>query len=95
VLRAAGATAWLERIAGGEAASLATTTPDGSWRRATRRHARSRTDGVVLDGTAPFVQDARKAAFFVVSANGPERRRPLRRARDAPGLKIRPTASST
>ncbi len=30
-------------------------------------------DGAVLDGTAPFVQDARKAAFFVVAAR--ERRR--------------------
>ena len=72
VLTAAGAKPWLERIAGGEAASLATTNPDGSWEPGdTAVTAKADGSGVVLDGTAAFVQDARKASFFVVSANGP------------------------
>ena len=72
VLRAAGATAWLERIVAGEAATLAVTNADGSWEPDdTDVAARPAGDGVVLDGAASFVQDARKASFFVVSASGP------------------------
>src|SRR5262245_35332669 len=60
VLRAAGATPWLERIAAGETATLAITTPDGSWEPGdTAVTARADGAGVVLDGTAAFVQDAR------------------------------------
>src|SRR5262249_51791215 len=72
VLRAAGATAWLERIVAGEAATLAVTNADGSWEPGdTDVAARPAGDGVVLDGAASFVQDARKASVFVVSASGP------------------------
>jgi alkylation response protein AidB-like acyl-CoA dehydrogenase len=73
VLRAAGATGWLDRIAAGEAASLAATNADGSWEAGdTDVTATPVAGGVRLDGTASFVQDARKASFFVVSAKGPE-----------------------
>jgi alkylation response protein AidB-like acyl-CoA dehydrogenase len=60
---------WLESIAAGAAATLATTDSAGSWEpEDTEATARAAGDGVVLDGTAHFVQDARKAALFVVSA---------------------------
>jgi len=69
VLKAAGAGAWLERIAGGEPASLAGPGVDGSWEPdSTPVQARAAGDATVLDGTALFVQDARKASFFVVAA---------------------------
>jgi len=69
VLRAAGATPWLERVATGEATTLATTNVAGSWEPDdTDVEARPDGDGVTLHGTAAFVQDARKAACFVVSA---------------------------
>jgi alkylation response protein AidB-like acyl-CoA dehydrogenase len=72
VLRAAGATAWLERVAAGEAATLAVTNADGSWEPADADvEARPDGSGVVLTGSASFVQDARKASFFVVSAKAP------------------------
>jgi alkylation response protein AidB-like acyl-CoA dehydrogenase len=72
-LRAAGdrARPWLERIVGGEPATLATTDARGSWEPGdTDVAARNDGDGAVLSGTASFVQDARKAGFFVVSARG-------------------------
>ena len=59
----------LGRIASGTAATLAVTDSTGSWegtRTAVRGVRRGR--AFVLDGTASFVQDARKAALFVVSA---------------------------
>ncbi len=63
------ADAWLEQIAGGSAATLAVTNADGSWESAdTDVVAEPFRDGVSLRGTASFVQDARKASFFVVSA---------------------------
>ena len=72
VLRAAEATPWLERVAGGDAATLAITGADGSWEPGdTDVEARPNGTGVVLNGSASFVQDARKAALFVVSAKGP------------------------
>ena len=72
VLRAAGATPWLERIAGGEAATLATTPESGSWEPGdTDVEARRAGSGTALHGRASFVQDARKVGFFVVSAKGP------------------------
>jgi alkylation response protein AidB-like acyl-CoA dehydrogenase len=72
VLREAGATSWLARIVAGETAALAATGVDGSWEASeTSVTAKPAGDGVVLDGTAAFVQDARKASIFVVSAAGP------------------------
>jgi alkylation response protein AidB-like acyl-CoA dehydrogenase len=63
------ASAALERIASGEPASLAATNATGSWAPdATNVVATSGNGETVLSGTAYFVQDARKAAFFVVSA---------------------------
>jgi alkylation response protein AidB-like acyl-CoA dehydrogenase len=71
VLRAAGATPWLERVAGGEPATLAVTNAAGSWEPGdTDVTARADAAGVVLNGDVSFVQDARKAGFFVVSAKG-------------------------
>jgi alkylation response protein AidB-like acyl-CoA dehydrogenase len=72
VLRAAGATRWLERVAAGETASLAATNADGSWEPGDT-DVTAKPDGgrTLLTGTAAYVQDARKASFFVVSARGP------------------------
>lgn len=71
VLRAAGSKTWLERLAGGEAATLAITNAAGSWEADdTDVTAKADGAGVVLNGEANFVQDARKAGFFVVSAKG-------------------------
>ncbi|MGH7820367.1 MAG: acyl-CoA dehydrogenase family protein [Candidatus Binatia bacterium] len=71
-LREAGgpaARSWLERIVAGSAASLAITDADGSLEPTdTGVRAVARGDGVTLDGTAHFVQDARKAGFFLVAA---------------------------
>jgi len=91
VLRAAGATSWLEQIAAGEAATLAITNSDGSWEPTdTAVTARPDGSGVVLDGTAAFVQDARKASFFVVSASGPGGVGLYAVPAHAPGLTITP-----
>jgi len=69
VLRAAGATPWLARVAAGEATTLATTNVAGSWEPDdTDVEATPDGDGFVLNGTASYVQDARKASLFVVSA---------------------------
>ena len=69
VLRAANAQASLERIAGGEAATLGITPESGSWEPGdTGVEVRG---GNTLHGRAAFVQDARKVDFFVVSARGP------------------------
>ena len=91
VLRAAGATPWLERIAAGEPATLAATNAEGSWE-PTDTDVRATPSGedVVLDGSASFVQDARKAAFFVVSAAAPGGVALYAVAKDAPGLTIVP-----
>ena len=63
------ARASLRRIVGGEPATLAVTDERGSWEPAdTSVRAEVGAAGVTLDGTAYFVQDARKAAFFIVSA---------------------------
>jgi alkylation response protein AidB-like acyl-CoA dehydrogenase len=86
------AQAWLERIVGGDAASLAGPGAEGSWLPdATAITATPAGDGAVLKGTAPFVQDARKAAFFVVAARAAEAGVGLYAVpADAPGLKIHP-----
>ena len=64
-----GAAAGLQRIVAGDAATLAITGAAGSWEAGdTDVQARSGGDGVELNGTASFVQDARKAAWCIVSA---------------------------
>ena len=69
VLKAAGATSWLEKIAGGAAATLAITPESGSWEPGdTDVEARAAGAGVRLHGKAAFVQDARKAQLLVVAA---------------------------
>ncbi len=72
VLREAGTAAakeWLGKIAGGASATLAVTNAEGSWEPGdTSVSAKAAGKGATLDGTAHFVQDARKAGFFVVSA---------------------------
>ena len=86
-----GAKAWLERIVGGDAASLAGPGAEGSWLPdATAVTAVTSGDGVVLKGTAPFVQDARKAAFFVVAARDAKGVGLYAVPADAPGLTIHP-----
>jgi alkylation response protein AidB-like acyl-CoA dehydrogenase len=71
VLRAAGANGGLERIAGGEAATLAITPESGSWEPTDCGvEARAGGNGITLHGRAAFVQDARKVGFFVVAAKG-------------------------
>ena len=91
VLRAAGAVVWLERITGGEAASLAATNVDGSWEPGdTGVIVQSEGNRTFLNGTAAFVQDARKAAFFVVSARGPAGVALYGVPANAPGLTITP-----
>jgi alkylation response protein AidB-like acyl-CoA dehydrogenase len=91
VLRAAGATPWLERVAAGAAATLAVTNADGSWEPADADvEARPDGNGVVLTGTASFVQDARKASFFVVSAKAPGGLGLYAVPAEAPGVTIVP-----
>jgi alkylation response protein AidB-like acyl-CoA dehydrogenase len=91
VLRAAGARAWLERVAGGEAATLAVTNADGSWESGdTDVRAELDGDGVTLTGSAYFVQDARKAGLFVVAAAGPGGGGLYAVPADATGLSIVP-----
>ena len=85
------AKAWLERIVGGDAASLAGPGAEGSWLPdATAVTAVTSGDGVVLKGTTPFVQDARKAAFFVVAARDAKGVGLYAVPADAPGLTIHP-----
>jgi alkylation response protein AidB-like acyl-CoA dehydrogenase len=72
VLREAGteqAKSWLGRIADGTSASLAMTNAKGSWEPgSTDVVATAAGDGLTLNGSAYFVQDAFKADVFVVSA---------------------------
>jgi alkylation response protein AidB-like acyl-CoA dehydrogenase len=93
VLRAAPAAAkpWLEQIVEGRAAATAITNADGSWE-PTDTDVKAKSDGVgvVLDGTAAFVQDARKAAFFVVSAASDAGVGLYAVPADTPGVTIRP-----
>lgn len=87
-----GAKACLERIVAGDAASFAGPGAEGSWLPdATSITAAASGDGAVLKGTVPFVQDARKATFFVVAARDAKGGVGLYAvAADAPGLKIHP-----
>lgn len=81
----------LQQIAGGAAATLATTGEAADWENAgSDIIARPSKGGFVLDGSARFVQDARKAGFFVVSANAPGGALLARLPVDAPGLVIEP-----
>jgi alkylation response protein AidB-like acyl-CoA dehydrogenase len=66
----AGASACLQRIAEGDAAALAITNTDGSWEPQDTDVTATPASGggFELSGTASFVQDARKAAWFVVAA---------------------------
>ena len=63
------AKAILEEIAGGKTATLAITNKNGSWG-STNTDVSVSNDGggLTLDGTAWYVQDARKVDYFVVSA---------------------------
>ncbi|MFM7275188.1 MAG: acyl-CoA dehydrogenase family protein [Gammaproteobacteria bacterium] len=83
------ADAALARIAAGEAATLALSDARGDWRGGTPgsewRNGR-------LHGTAPWVQDARKAAFFVVKARAPSGLALLLVESGAEGLGILPDA---
>lgn len=85
------ARAGLERVVAGEAAALAITNAEGSWETEdTDVRARSDGDGALLNGTAFFVQDARKATFFVVSARGDRGVGLYLVDATAPGVLIRP-----
>ncbi|HEY2387640.1 MAG TPA: acyl-CoA dehydrogenase family protein [Candidatus Binatia bacterium] len=85
------APAWLERIAAGTPATIALTPPSGSWDPAdTAVRAERNGSSIVLRGEAAFVQDARKAAFFVVAASGEGGVGLYAVAADTPGLTIRP-----
>lgn len=88
----AGAAGSLEKIVAGEAATLAITDENGSWEPSdTGVIARSEGSGWILDGTAWFVQDARKAALIVCSARTEQEGIGLFVVpADAPGLSIRP-----
>ncbi|HEY2773298.1 MAG TPA: acyl-CoA dehydrogenase family protein [Candidatus Binatia bacterium] len=87
----AAAHAALAEIAGGAAASLATTGEAASWETADADVTATSIDhGFVLDGVAHFVQDARKAAFFVVSAQSKGGAILARVAADAPGVSVDP-----
>ncbi|MDX2166095.1 MAG: acyl-CoA dehydrogenase family protein [Deltaproteobacteria bacterium] len=94
VLRAAdgpGAGAALERIAGGAAMALAVTDADGSWEpENTSVTARPGSGGTRLDGTAWFVQDARKVGAFVVLARAADGLGLYVVDADAPGVTIVP-----
>jgi len=84
-----GARAALEAIVGGAAASLATTGEAVSWESADADvTAKATAGGFTLDGAAHFVQDARKAGFFVVAASTKDGTLLARVAADAPGLVI-------
>ncbi len=85
------APAWLERIAGGEPATIATTSPAGAWELGdVAVRAERAGSGVMLRGTAAFVQDARKAAFFVVAAAAEDGIGLYAVPADTPGLTINP-----
>jgi alkylation response protein AidB-like acyl-CoA dehydrogenase len=86
-----GATACVQRIARGAAAALAITDANGSWSPDdTDVTATAADGGVELNGTAYFVQDARKVSFFVVSARGADGIGLYAVDADAPGVSILP-----
>ena len=82
---------WLGKIVAGSAGTLANVNSDGSWEPTdTSVRAEARGDGVVLDGTAHFVQDARKVSFFLVSAASGGKVGLYAVPADAPGVTIHP-----
>jgi alkylation response protein AidB-like acyl-CoA dehydrogenase len=90
VARGAGAALWLARIADGLPASLAISDASGSWEPSDCGvAARDTPGGLVLDGAAHFVQDAFKAAAFVISARRGDERLLCLVPRDARGLELR------
>ncbi|MGH7897294.1 MAG: acyl-CoA dehydrogenase family protein, partial [Candidatus Binatia bacterium] len=84
---------WLAKIAAGMSATVAVTDEDGSWD-PDRTSVRADVDraGAVLDGTAYFVQDARKAELFIVSAAAADGVGLFAVPADAPGVTIVPDA---
>jgi len=93
VLRECGAAsaAWLARIVEGSPATLAITDAAGSWSPTdTDVNARTDSRGVTLSGAASFVQDARKATFFVVSARSGAGLGLFAVPADAPGVTVTP-----
>ncbi len=81
----------LRRILDGEAAALAITNADGSWDAGdTDVKARVGKKDIVLNGTAHFVQDARKVAFFVVSAKVGKKVGLFVVNADTPGVTVHP-----
>ena len=91
VLKAAGAASWLEKIAGGAAATLAITPESGSWEPGdTDVEARAAGAGVRLHGKAAFVQDARKAQLLVVAAKSAGGVALYVVPADAPGVTVTP-----
>ncbi|HYC01239.1 MAG TPA: acyl-CoA dehydrogenase family protein [Candidatus Limnocylindrales bacterium] len=80
----------LARIASGSAASLAISGDSPAWDVSeTAVRAQDRSGGVMLSGTSYFVQDARKAGFFLIAARGDETVLAVVDA-DAPGVTIDP-----
>lgn len=65
--RTPSADAWLRKIAEGSSAAIAVQTADGGLENSGVNAEDSR-DGAMLSGASHFVQDARKASFFVVLA---------------------------
>jgi alkylation response protein AidB-like acyl-CoA dehydrogenase len=93
VLREAGPAArdWLSKIVDGSSATLAITDDNASWEPEECGVVATPVDGgVVLEGTAYFVQDARKASFFVVSAVSRGKIGLYAVPSDAPGVSIHP-----
>lgn len=81
----------LERIASGTAAALATSGVTGDWDcDGVDVCATEHNGSIKLSGSAYFVQDARKVAFFVVAANEGDGIGLFIVAADAPGLTIVP-----
>ncbi len=86
-----GAQIALELIAVGNAATMAMTNAQGSWEPTdTDVSATVAGNRTTLSGTASFVQDARKAKFFVVAARSSDGIGLYRIDADAPGVTIRP-----
>jgi len=82
---------WLKRIADGESAALAIADADGaSEPEDTAVAARESGDQATLSGAACFVQDARKAGFFVVTARTAAGVGLYALRSDARGLSVRP-----
>ncbi len=85
------ALAALEQIAAGAPATLAWATVDGAWDRdASDVGARPSEGGAILNGTAAFVQDARKVDAFVVAARAKEGVALYFVRKDTPGVTVHP-----